>query len=569
MRNILLTILISIAASSAAERSAMDLSKAIKVQISSELKNAKGDPRKAALLEQVRSLLSFSASARADGAELARMPGNLDSLRDALNAQGLRSMSADLDAFVVATKAEVAQAQASFLEREKVHLAAVAKAVLESKGAADLDEPIRQITALESERQKAGAGAIRSSAGAVNYLKQFATALQNFYFHIEHSNRSDAIEMLSVLERYRWSLELKGSEMLELVDSCRRKAGVPTRDELQVKLKALVEKVVVAVNPSDIDAHLLELGSLGAAFPDDYQRPSFRSNKHMIDTVIEFSLGWQELIHLKAIGQTGGVRSKVEHLSSNSSIKEYTFIPHSRLLEMKNVETQQRGTPTVDPKLVTAEFNALIDKSSTVEELTAHLPALRTLVSKHTPLSSQLAEIEQLARENSAIQVGAAQVSEISPFRQPSGQNPKIADFQEKVRIAMARRFLRATGELAPKDGEKTHEFLSRHVDDAFQKKDWSRLRINIGIGKQFGIGTFVRDTQAAQALQMYLAGKNLEEAGVVSRAIEQYVAALGMVTPYLPKAEITERLAKLKASHPEEYQRTVSPSPRQPEAAK
>jgi hypothetical protein len=103
-----------------------------------------------------------------------------------------------------------------------------------------------------------------------------------------------------------------------------------------------------------------------------------------------------------------------------------------------------------------------------------------------------------------------------------------------------------------------TRAAVEKLADDAAAKGDWQRVLELLGAIAPRG-GSRIPASDRLQAIRSYLTGLNFEQAEMYQEAIAAYQVVLQQTVAGIPLKETAERIKKLRASHPEAFQKSVT----------
>jgi hypothetical protein len=125
-----------------------------------------------------------------------------------------------------------------------------------------------------------------------------------------------------------------------------------------------------------------------------------------------------------------------------------------------------------------------------------------------------------------------------------------------KIRAIEAANKLESLGQ--PEKGEGLGAFLRRCAKKAHEKKDWPRLQILLAVYYNATGGGCARNENMQEGVRAYLAAGQLEKAGLYRDAVRQYTLCITQLGTFVPGAEATEALNRLRKEHPEAFTPSV-----------
>ena len=125
-----------------------------------------------------------------------------------------------------------------------------------------------------------------------------------------------------------------------------------------------------------------------------------------------------------------------------------------------------------------------------------------------------------------------------------------------ELRAELQLRILSAALEAPAQPGENPSSFMLRLASEAQRRKEWRRLAQILEAPERFPSAFHTVDHADRFAVRSFLAGRNLDEAEVWPAAVETYIRTLKTGSVFVPVDEIKQRLAAIRAAHPDDYQR-------------
>lgn len=438
-------------------------------------------------------------------------------------------------------------------EMEKAAHAAVVK-VRAVQRAADLDEPISQLLLLLGKYPYDRSASIWPSwvscARAVSDLQSFTSALQGVFVAEEAGQQAEALTQLRYLFRCEEVIFLPGTELRAIRNARARALGLPSTDEAEQAVRALIAKAIAATQPAELDPLLEQINRCRALWIDIRSHdPESHELERLNNLGREFVAKWQDYL-VKHANHADDAWLTVSFLADTA--KGEPIYPRSKLLE---ILASMRATEAADPeakKTPETKAEELLASVKTLEDLDAQIVKLRGTGPRAGV--EQYALIQEIQRMREALALlGTGNLEDAAKANSAGfSKLPKLIELHAQLTIRILAKALNAE----PQAGESAGDFIMRLAADARQRKDWHRLRDVLETPSRFlrpGPLVTVGDRSAVRS---FLAARNLDEAGVWPAAVTAYIQALKNAATFLPVGEIKERLEAIRREHPDDYQR-------------
>ena len=375
-------------------------------------------------------------------------------------------------------------------------------------------------------------------------------------------DRADLVQIQTVLEQLGGSLD-----SAPLRDRCAQ-AALEVRTLREAKEKELLAEITRAVKRAtdavraatkspDLDEILLELGKFRNMRQEQALSGPLNSALAEMEHVIRFVTFWQDYI---AQSEGGDTKAAQETLRKMTEIPPNTLIPRSELLARRYGVIGPQPSPapsSTPPQLVPLELKTPEDLLPAIEKMTAlfnkpdHIRG-----EERSALQRFIASLTGLANAYHEFKAGLATKLEIVASV-PSGPDKfaaVIAPVRAQIIKLVLPRYLGLPPTMTPKPDEGIHEFLDRVGQDAVKKGDFllaARAR-ETQITLRDGKAPEVRENSQAA---LYVAAHNQEIAGQYALAVASYQKALATGSDLVPPKIIGDRLARIKAAHPKEFE--------------
>ena len=349
-----------------------------------------------------------------------------------------------------------------------------------------------------------------------------------------------------------------------------------TTDEINAALKRAAGAVRTAKTAADLDNVLHELGQFGERRNEQQSSSAVSSALNKVQPMLQFVTRWQDYLANLASGNTQAASEALNNLAGNNNMNQPDLIPRSEILARIQTLRQPRQKNSADnaakesqPDELTVEKPLRFEKSTRtivfdikkLDELKGVIQAFENLQQKpefsgyNEAISNILQTLEPLNRSYEELKAGLATNIEIPSrdLEKSTLQNEVVPLRAELILLALPR-YLGLPPKTVPKPGEGPYDFLSRITADAIARKDYllaSRARET----QRLLLEGTRKDPNANSQAELFVTANNQEVAGQYSLAVLSYEKALASGTDLVPPKIIGDRLAAIKADHPQEFQ--------------
>jgi len=310
--------------------------------------------------------------------------------------------------------------------------------------------------------------------------------------------------------------------------------------------------------PADLDPVLAELAKPSGLGPDRYGNPSANLNSQF-ELLRRYARRWQDYLSQLEAGNGAGSQSILRDLAGDNNIE--TFYPRSRILA--RINGQAVASTSSDP-LVTAETLSL----DTLEKFNLQAMARQTANGRgDVQLDNLVLESANLIAAENQLKIGNPRPAII----QARGQNANIRSgpyalafgrMQQALLLRALPIYIGAPAGLTVTAQETAEAYLQRVIGWARDRQDWQLVYRALDTAQTQAPA--LSNSPLASDLngyRLFFTGMNQERGEQWTLAIRSYLSALNTDAPNLPAEEIGNRLKKLKAAHPQEYDAAEKPA--------
>lgn len=335
-------------------------------------------------------------------------------------------------------------------------------------------------------------------------------------------------------------------------------------EELNSLFPRATDAVRSAQKPADLDAILRELGR--SRNKQQQVPPSASRAEHQIEPAIQFITQWQNFLAQSAARDKKAAEATLDRIIGMNQI---ALLPRSEIL-IRRYGPPPTPTPTPMPTATPTprpqgeHFADVLEELKTPEDL---VPVMAKLIEwANDPSRISPAEMPDLQHtiKSLTLLVGAYQDFQAGlpvklelVLNDPARAEPLGALLSpvrgQLVKLALGRH-VGAPPELKIKPDEGAQEFLDRVIVDAAARADFmlaTRARATQNLLRE---GKTEVSKERSQA-ELFINGYNQERAGQFALAVTSYERALASGTDIVPPKAIGERLARIKAEYPREFE--------------
>jgi hypothetical protein len=327
--------------------------------------------------------------------------------------------------------------------------------------------------------------------------------------------------------------------------------------EMLAKIRAVLASASTAVKtarkPVDLDGTIRDLRNL-AEQPQQSESPEIREESRKAQNARQFVLVWQDYLAADAAGNAQRAQQALQNASGIAT----DLMPRSQILSRADEISKRKSADPAEPaRQIAAKIKSLDDIPGALDALAALEPKPGISAGDYQGLVEtlrlELSRISQVYRE---YQAGLPTSLQISGFDAPT-RNEETFRIILPLRVQLLRtilpRALEVDEKLQINPDEPIRGYLDRVAAIAFEKGDLRLLvRARDMRNKLDGV-LLSNDTLSVS--QSLLAGLNQEEAGQWAAAVVSYETALKYGADVVPAKHIGERLEKMKAAHPREFE--------------
>lgn len=413
--------------------------------------------------------------------------------------------------------------------------------------------------------------------------REFITHWQDYLVQSSQGKQREAENSLQALVQLaaRFTAVPRSALMTLQSNPPANEAAAAMDRQEKARVDSMVAKAVAAIDSAktaaDLDPLVAELAAAplegnGGNYPGGGVLPSTRR----LDNVKIFVREWQEYLAAAHSGKPTDAMRILQDLANPRY--DASFYPRSKVLELMQHPVSAAAGPLIAPDALTIDnlrefYRQLIGLNGTSYLADHGEPQLEQVVSQ---LCTALGQVRA---GNPANAVSNARNSVVG-FYQAGDYTGAVARVTDEIVLLALPPYIEAPAEFAPLPTESAKSYLDRVLKGAVASKNWElAYRAVLARGELSSRMGGSADTMAdTEVLRDMILATNQEAAQQWADCTTSYLNALRALSTLVPAKEIGDRLERIKAEHPEDYEsgkkqaeyhgvpyRVASPTIRQP----
>ena len=332
-----------------------------------------------------------------------------------------------------------------------------------------------------------------------------------------------------------------------------------TADDIAATLKRAGDVVRTATKPAELDPVLQELGKLRTLRQELQSSSALSSSISQVEPAIQFVTSWQNYLAQRTASDGKAAQESLDRIINMTQV---VLLPRSEILARRYGNLNPApASPTATPK-PDQEFEFELKTPNDLLPASEKLAALLTAPGRLS--QTDRPEVQRLHQSVTALSNAYQEFMAGLPTRLDV-MMPDDARYDQYIAITapvraqliklMLPRYLGLPAGFTAKPEEGTQEFLQRIISDALAKKDFVLAAHAREAQLLLRDGRNARTAENSQS-SLFITARNQETAGQYSLAVTSYQRALAAGTDIVPAKLIGEHLARIKAEHPQEFQK-------------
>jgi len=389
---------------------------------------------------------------------------------------------------------------------------------------------------------------------------EFITHWQDYLVQSSQGKQREAENSLQALVQLaaRFTAVPRSALMTLQSNPPANEAATAMERQEKTRVDSMVAKAVAAIDSAktaaDLDPLIAELAAvplegIGGNYPGGGVLPSTRR----LDNVKLFVREWQEYLAAAHSGKPTEAMRILQDLANPRY--DASFYPRSKVLELMGHPVSAAAGPLIAPDALTIDNLREFDRQLISLNGTGYLadhgaPQLEQVVSQ------LCAALGQVRAGNPANAVSNARNSVVG-FYQAGDYAGAIARVTDQIVLLALPAYIEAPAAFAPLPKESAKSYLERVLKGAVASENWElAYRAVLARGELSSRMGGSADTMAdTEVLRDMILATNQEAAQQWADCTTSYLDALRSLSTLVPAKEIGDRLERIKAEHPEDYE--------------
>jgi tetratricopeptide (TPR) repeat protein len=354
-------------------------------------------------------------------------------------------------------------------------------------------------------------------------------------------------------------VEVTGTELMQELarrETARQQHYSEAVTAILTKAKGIL---IRAKNPADLDALLTEVRLL--ATPESqwsYTDSSTMTLTQKINALQQFVLSWQNYLSASASGRSDESRQALDRILENTQLDSLGFFPRSEILARRDgppLSEDPVPAPGAPGKSAMDQINDLLGKVRTLDDVFTALNQINAIPTRPIDLS----DISTLQKQRVDAEAGLPVTLDLKAAVSGKSYGDDISRIENMELMALLPFYLETGKSNPPKAGEKVDSYLGRVAEEANAEDNLALLQRALAAQKGLADAENPSNPPGIDSVTQFLAGLSQEAAGEYAQAVTTYEKALGTYEPLLPVKVVGDRLAAIKAAHPDEFAKGLS----------
>jgi len=348
-----------------------------------------------------------------------------------------------------------------------------------------------------------------------------------------------------------------GEDLLHELESQRKKAN----EEFEAKANAVLVKVPEVVRQAkkamDLDDVLKDLQSLQNSGPSSSGYNATPELTEKINATLQFVTQWQDYLSALGSGNKEDARNSLRNILENRQIDAPQFFPRSEILA-RYVEASG-GNPNAGnstPEGGPTDPDVILDKVKKVDDVEGILPDLFRVPSPSSGPAWDWSELVTLDKAREDALAGLAVWLDLKKAMNGPVWGRNISRIVAMELLVLLPHYLGTDVSDPPKENETVISYLDRLSATANSNGNLALLQRAIAVKVALADG---QENGAARGTEQFLAGLSQDAAGQYEPAVLSYENALKEPDGFLPVQIVGERLAAIKATHPDDFEKGLT----------
>ncbi len=352
------------------------------------------------------------------------------------------------------------------------------------------------------------------------------------------------------------AVQSAGEDLIAQLESRRKTRIDAYTSEANAVLAKVPDAVTQAKKPSDLDEILKDLQTLQnpqGAVGYGYDGPPVLATKIM--ATFQFVTQWQDYLSALGSGNAERAQNSLRMILENRQLDAPHFFPRSEILA-RMVEAEGRKPADAAPGGEVMDPDVILAKITKPEELEPALPELARIAPPPGMRPWDWSGLMALAKARDDALAGFNVQLDLKLAMNGPIWGDNVSRIVAMELLVLLPHYFGTDVSDPPKEGETVNAYLDRLSASASAAGDLALLQRVLAVKVALGSpnGNFV-----APSTQEFLAGLSQDAGGQYEPAVISYENALRNADDFLPVRIVGERLAAIKAAHPDDFQQGLT----------
>jgi hypothetical protein len=320
--------------------------------------------------------------------------------------------------------------------------------------------------------------------------------------------------------------------------------------------------VLAAKKPEDLDDLLKKLNDLSQPRGPAGFHAGAQADLMRLQAADRFVKGWQDYLAASVAGDQDRIKNTLENILRSQQFGDPIFVPRSQILER---ESPSNSSSAVDTNADYESSDVILDHAKSVDDLETALNKIDEIPPGKSDSTKNLdwRQLHQLVLQCDNVRQGMPVTVELNALVDGPVMGYSLSRVKAMIFLYLLPRYFGTEQSDPPKADESLRAYLERLKSSAIAKENWPLLQKVMGAQMKFSLlwhpsNQFGQPTTFNTGSQCFLAGLSQEVAGQYEFAVRSYQQALKETDDFLPVAVVGQRLAAIKAAHPEDFEKGV-----------
>jgi hypothetical protein len=343
-------------------------------------------------------------------------------------------------------------------------------------------------------------------------------------------------------------VERAGNELLDALEQEQKYKAQAFIAQAESILRQAKKIVGQAKSPADLDGLLARLRPLtDTPNQGSYSDPTAMDLVQKLNSVQQFVLAWQDYLSASASGQGDAARQALERILDNPQVGALDFLPRSELLLRRDGPPFVPAAAPPPGKDARDQVNDILSKVRTLDDVFTAVNEIGKIPNPPVDLS----DISTLQKQRVDVEAGLPVTLDLKAAVSGHTYGDDISRIENMELLALLPYYLETHNSNPPKPGETVVSYLNRLETEADAAGNLALLQRALAVHD--GLDN-AENQNPADATSQFLGGLSQDAAGEYEQAVATYEKALQTYSPLLSAKIVGDRLAAIKAAHPDEF---------------